>query len=99
VSKKKVEKKQSEPEVKPGSVEFYFDKFAATHQDPANIVIHILLLLKAFAHFKLFYAVYYAGLLLHHHPAGAMAKGRRAATGSIVWADICNIMCRVIWWI
>jgi uncharacterized membrane protein YGL010W len=58
VSKKKAENKQVEPEVEPGSVEFYFNKFAASHQDPANIVIHIVFIpLLLFSVFGLLWAI------------------------------------------
>jgi uncharacterized membrane protein YGL010W len=58
VSKKKVEKKQIEPEVKSGSVEFYFDKFAVSHQDPTNIAIHIIFIpLLLFSLFGLLWAL------------------------------------------
>lgn len=51
-------KVKPEPEVKPGSVEFYFDKFAAAHQDPANIVIHIIFIpLLLFSLFGLLWAI------------------------------------------
>jgi uncharacterized membrane protein YGL010W len=42
VSKRKITKTQTVAAAKPGSIEYYFDKFAAAHQDPANIVIHII---------------------------------------------------------
>lgn len=40
MNKKKAEKKQVAPEIKPGSVEFYFNKYASAHQDPTNVIIH-----------------------------------------------------------
>jgi uncharacterized membrane protein YGL010W len=58
VSKKKITKTQPTPTIKPGSVEFYFDKFAAAHQNPANILIHIIFIpLLLFSVFGLLWAI------------------------------------------
>jgi len=58
VAKNKTTKTQPVPAAKPGSIEFYFDKFAAAHQDPANIVIHIIFIpLLLFGVFGLFWAI------------------------------------------
>lgn len=50
-------KAKSEP-VKSGSIEFYFDKFSAAHQDPANIIIHIVFIpLLVFSLFGILWAI------------------------------------------
>ena len=50
-------KAKSEP-VKSGSIEFYFDKFSAAHQDPANIIIHIIFIpLLVFSLFGILWAI------------------------------------------
>ena len=58
MSKKKITKAQPVPAAKPGSIEFYFDKFTASHQDPINIVIHIVFIpLFLFSLFGLLWAI------------------------------------------
>jgi uncharacterized membrane protein YGL010W len=57
VTKKKISKVKPEA-AKPGSVEFYFDKFAASHQEPGNIIIHIVFIpLAVFSLFGLLWAI------------------------------------------
>ncbi|WP_461453306.1 Mpo1-like protein [Mucilaginibacter sp.] len=58
MSKKKTTKAQPVPAAKPGSIAFYFDKFAAAHQDPTNILLHIIFIpLLFFSLFGLLWAI------------------------------------------
>jgi len=56
--KNKQKLKASSAPVKPGGVEFYFDKFAAAHQNPANKLIYTVFIpLMAFGLFGLVWAI------------------------------------------
>jgi uncharacterized membrane protein YGL010W len=55
---KKKTTKVNPPPVKPGGVDFYFDKFAAAHQNPATKRIYVVFIpLLVFSVFGLFWAI------------------------------------------